>query len=87
MSSTLVAPTGLFVAVQGTSHRHLSDHLSDLIETTLDDLAASKVLRLLMTRETPECVVSADRFRSHGSVMSGRFPCQAHSADLGTLTA
>ena len=29
--------------VQGTSHRHLSDHLSDLIETTLDDLAASKV--------------------------------------------
>ena len=33
----------LRLVLQGTSHRHLSDHLSDLIETTLDDLAASKV--------------------------------------------
>lgn len=27
----------------GTSHRHLSDHLSDLVEATLGDLEASKV--------------------------------------------
>jgi pre-mRNA-splicing helicase BRR2 len=28
---------------QGVSHRHLSDHLSDLVEATLSDLEASKV--------------------------------------------
>ena len=28
---------------QGVSHRHLSDHLSDLVEQTLSDLEASKV--------------------------------------------
>jgi hypothetical protein len=27
----------------GTSHRHLSDHLSDLVEATLTDLENSKV--------------------------------------------
>ncbi|KAI9331221.1 Sec63 Brl domain-containing protein, partial [Obelidium mucronatum] len=30
--------------LQGTSHRHLSDHLSDLVETTLDELAQSKCI-------------------------------------------
>ncbi|KAF8063039.1 BRR2A [Scenedesmus sp. PABB004] len=30
----------------GTSHRHLSDHLSDLVEATLNDLANSKVLSI-----------------------------------------
>lgn len=29
--------------LHGTSHRHLSDHLSDLVENTLNDLANSKV--------------------------------------------
>lgn len=29
--------------LHGTSHRHLSDHLSDLVENTLSDLANSKV--------------------------------------------
>ena len=29
--------------LQGVSHRHLSDHLSDLIENTLGDLEQSKV--------------------------------------------
>lgn len=28
------------------SHRHLSDHLSDLVENTLNDLAASKVIAI-----------------------------------------
>ena len=31
-------------SAQGTSHRHLSDHLSDLIESTLADLEASRVV-------------------------------------------
>ena len=30
--------------LQGRSHRHLSDHLSDLTENTLSDLEASKVI-------------------------------------------
>ncbi|KAJ3264529.1 DEIH-box ATPase [Chytriomyces hyalinus] len=30
--------------LQGTTHRHLSDHLSDLVETTLDELAQSKCI-------------------------------------------
>ena len=29
---------------QGTSHRHISDHLSELIETTINDLEESKCL-------------------------------------------
>lgn len=33
--------------LHGTSHRHLSDHLSDLVENTLNDLANSKVGLLL----------------------------------------
>ena len=32
--------------LQGVSHRHLSDHLSDLIENTLSDLEQSKVSSL-----------------------------------------
>lgn len=32
--------------MQGTSHRHLSDHLSDLIETTLSDLETSRVIAI-----------------------------------------
>ena len=32
------------VSAQGTSHRHLSDHLSDLIESTLADLESSRVV-------------------------------------------
>jgi pre-mRNA-splicing helicase BRR2 len=30
--------------MQGTTHRHLSDHLSELVESTLADLAASKAI-------------------------------------------
>jgi replicative superfamily II helicase len=30
--------------LNGTSHRHLSDHLSDLVENTLSDLEQSKVI-------------------------------------------
>ncbi|KAJ3094675.1 hypothetical protein HK100_006063, partial [Physocladia obscura] len=30
--------------LQGTSHRHLSDHLSDLVETTLEELSQSKCI-------------------------------------------
>ena len=30
-------------AMQGVSHRHISDHLSELVETTLTDLSVSKV--------------------------------------------
>ena len=30
-------------AMQGVSHRHISDHLSELVETTLTDLSESKV--------------------------------------------
>ena len=29
--------------MQGVSHRHISDHLSELVETTLTDLSDSKV--------------------------------------------
>ena len=32
--------------LQGVSHRHLSDHLSDLVETTLSDLEASKCIAI-----------------------------------------
>jgi pre-mRNA-splicing helicase BRR2 len=32
--------------LQGTSHRHLSDHLSDLIENTLSDLEQSRVIAI-----------------------------------------
>ena len=34
---------GLCTLVQGVSHRHISDHLSELVETTLSDLEGSKV--------------------------------------------
>ncbi|KAJ3381344.1 DEIH-box ATPase [Entophlyctis sp. JEL0112] len=30
--------------LQGTTHRHLSDHLSDLVETTLEELSQSKCI-------------------------------------------
>ncbi|KAJ0087179.1 hypothetical protein Patl1_09317 [Pistacia atlantica] len=32
--------------LQGVSHRHLSDHLSELVENTLSDLEASKCIRI-----------------------------------------
>lgn len=32
--------------MQGVSHRHLSDHLSDLVEGTLTDLENSKVIAI-----------------------------------------
>ena len=32
--------------LQGTSHRHLSDHLSELVETTLNDLSASNCIAI-----------------------------------------
>ena len=30
----------------GSTHRHLSDHLSELVETTLSDLETSKVIAI-----------------------------------------
>ena len=32
--------------MQGTSHRHLSDHLSELVEETLNSLVASKCIAI-----------------------------------------
>jgi hypothetical protein len=36
--------------LQGTSHRHLSDHLSDLIENTLSELEQSRVIAIEVRR-------------------------------------
>jgi pre-mRNA-splicing helicase BRR2 len=36
--------------LQGTSHRHLSDHLSDLIENTLSELEQSHVIAIEVRR-------------------------------------
>ncbi len=33
----------VFHEFTGTSHRHLSDHLSEVVENTLSDLETSKV--------------------------------------------
>jgi hypothetical protein len=33
-------------SLQGVSHRHLSDHLSDLVESVLSDLESSKVIAI-----------------------------------------
>lgn len=41
--------------LQGTSHRHLSDHLSELVEQTLSDLEQSKVQFLKRTRHERVC--------------------------------
>jgi pre-mRNA-splicing helicase BRR2 len=30
----------------GSSHRHLSDHLSELVESTLNDLAEAKLIEI-----------------------------------------
>ncbi|CAI2180063.1 11144_t:CDS:2 [Funneliformis geosporum] len=35
-----------YYGMQGSDHRHLSDHLSELVETTVNDLAASKCITL-----------------------------------------
>jgi pre-mRNA-splicing helicase BRR2 len=35
-----------FYNLQGTSHRHLSDHLSELVETTIADLAEKKCITI-----------------------------------------
>ncbi|CAG8503773.1 2964_t:CDS:2 [Ambispora gerdemannii] len=35
-----------YYGMQGSDHRHLSDHLSELVETTVNDLAASKCISL-----------------------------------------
>ena len=39
-------PKTLNPIMQGVSHRHLSDHLSDLTETTLADLEQSKIIAI-----------------------------------------
>ena len=33
----------LFLHFAGVTHRHLSDHMSDMVENTLNDLEQSKV--------------------------------------------
>ncbi|PKC16297.1 Sec63-domain-containing protein [Rhizophagus irregularis] len=35
-----------YYGMQGSDHRHLSDHLSELVETTVNDLSASKCIAL-----------------------------------------
>ena len=35
-----------YCKLQGVSHRHLSDHLSELVETTLSDLEQSKCINI-----------------------------------------
>ncbi|KAG0180469.1 DEIH-box ATPase [Apophysomyces sp. BC1034] len=35
-----------YYGLQGTSHRHLSDHLSELVETTLNDLQETKCITI-----------------------------------------
>ncbi|KAG9299631.1 hypothetical protein G9A89_020802 [Geosiphon pyriformis] len=35
-----------YYGMQGSDHRHLSDHLSELVETTVNDLTASKCISL-----------------------------------------
>ncbi|CAG8581624.1 7898_t:CDS:2 [Paraglomus occultum] len=35
-----------YYAMQGSDHRHLSDHLSELVETTVNDLTTSKCITL-----------------------------------------
>ena len=37
------------ILLQGVSHRHISDHLSELVETTLSDLEGSKVIAAYST--------------------------------------
>ena len=55
----------MWFSLQGVSHRHISDHLSELVETTLADLEGSKVCPsfrfppLLLTRT--HCATSSDR--------------------------
>ncbi|KND04164.1 ATP-dependent RNA helicase BRR2 [Spizellomyces punctatus DAOM BR117] len=39
--------------LQGVTHRHLSDHLSELVETTLDELATSKCIAVEEDDVTP----------------------------------
>lgn len=36
----------VYYNLQGTSHRHLSDHLSELVEETLNSLVASKCIAI-----------------------------------------
>lgn len=35
-----------FYNMQGNTHRHLSDHLSELVESTLNDLTNSKAITI-----------------------------------------
>ena len=37
----------MFFSFAGVSHRHLSDHMSELVENTLSDLEQSKVCDIL----------------------------------------
>ena len=45
--------------LQGVSHRHLSDHLSDLIETTLSELETAKIIAIDEDDDTLEALNSA----------------------------
>ena len=35
--------------LQGVSHRHLSDHLSEVVENTINDLEQSKCIRCVVS--------------------------------------
>ena len=45
--------------LQGVSHRHLSDHLSDLIETTLSELETAKIISIDEDTDELEALNSA----------------------------
>ena len=42
--------------MHGNSHRHLSDHLSELVETTLADLEQSKVRACTTNQQLSSCM-------------------------------
>lgn len=62
--------------MQGVSHRHISDHLSELVETTLSDLEGSKVRSLALKLvfsflESPlDCI---PYFRSYRASVGGSY--------------
>ncbi len=54
-----------FYNLQGTSHRHLSDHLSELVETTLADLADKKCIAIEDEMDTVPINLGLICCRSH----------------------
>lgn len=70
--------------LQGATHRHLSDHLSELVETTLGDLeahptpppplAARSTLAAHISHSLLDCILIAKTHLSHLSLSLDRIP-------------